>query len=74
MSQEESHPDTAWRARAQRLESPETKDRTKHDWQNKQANKQKKQRKVNEMIPNDSRYTHILVSSSIIVREALPSN
>jgi hypothetical protein len=26
------------------------------------------------MIPNDSRYTHILVSSSIIVREALPSN
>jgi outer membrane biogenesis lipoprotein LolB len=44
--------DTAWRVRNQKLDSPETYDRTKHNWQIKYNIFKKK--RVNEMIPNDT--------------------
>ena len=42
----ESTPDIVWRARTQRLDGPETWDRTKYDGK-------KRKRKINVMIPND---------------------
>lgn len=55
----ESSPDTAWRARNQNINSPETQDRTKHEWhrtetkQNKTIqNKTKQKTEQNEKQTN----------------------
>jgi hypothetical protein len=60
----EPTPDTAQGVRSQRLDSPETHQRTKHEWEKKSMN----------WFLMIFCYTHRLVSSPIVIRETLPSN